>query len=130
MRPVCLFCETPVKLWPFSPFAPCPKCKQWRQVVFIETEKETATIGEYIINYFIDLQKKECVIQASDGDYRFPLPKRKDGYALEQMLYAACQEYKLDYCSENHVKALVQNAVDSYWYVMRQSRGKAEVAQA
>ncbi|HEX9677374.1 hypothetical protein [Nitrososphaera sp.] len=58
------------------------------------------------------------------------MPKRKDGYALEQMLYAATLEYNLDYVSEEHVKLLVENAVDSYWYAMRDRRSKAEAAQA
>lgn len=115
MRPVCLFCETPVKPRRNSPFAPCPKCKQWRQVIFIAEPKDTEKVGGYVINYYVDVPKKQCVIQASDGNYRFSLTKRKDAYALEQLLYAACIKWNLDYRSEDHVKAFVQNAVDSFW---------------
>lgn len=76
-------------------------------------------VGPYVMNYYVDLPKKQCVVQTSDGNYRFPLPKRKDGYALEQMLLTACMEHNLDYCSEDWLKVLVQNAVDSFWIAMR-----------
>lgn len=129
MIPVCLFCESPVRLRPHSPFAPCKKCKEWRQVVFISERKESPYIGGYVINYYVDVQNKQCVIQASDGNYRFSLPKRKDSYALEQLLYAACIKWNLDYCSDGHVKALVQNAVDSFWVGMRSKCAERFVAK-
>lgn len=130
LRPACLFCETPVRPRQFSPFAPCPKCRQWRQVVYIKKAAESPYIGGYLLNYYVDVEKRQGVIEASDGVYRFPLPKRKDAFALERMLHAACSDFNLDYISEDTVKGLVENAVDSYWHAMRNSRSKLEAAQA
>ena len=82
---------------------------------------ENPFIGPYVMNYYVDLKKKQLVVQTADGDYRIPLPKRKDGFALEQMLLAACMEYNLDYVSPDWIDFLFHSAVDSYWFGFRSS---------
>ncbi len=128
MRTACLFCEVPVKPRSWLPFAPCPKCKEWRQVVLVDAYKpaEALYFDSYMINFWLDVAKKQCVILTSDGTIRFPMPSRKDAQALTRLLYAASVEYNTDYVSQDHVKELVANAVDSYWHAMRNREKKIE----
>lgn len=126
MKTVCLFCQTPIKLRSWLPFAPCLECKQLRQVVFVDGKSPADSLyfDSYMINFYVNPEKKQCVLQTSEGNCRFPMPKRKDAYALTRLLYSASQEYNVNYVSEDDVKALVENAIDSYWYALRTRQEK------
>jgi hypothetical protein len=78
----------------------------------------------YIQNYWVDVPTGQCHVETLSIEngaksFTFPVTKRYDREALTRLLYAASIDYNSDYISEDHVEALVTNAIDSIWTGMR-----------